>query len=389
MTANLAPDDVRGFVNLEVHQPAISKSYVASKNICQRKAFYEYHLRLTSSQYAKAPNVGTLFHEAMAGYYDGLDTPAVHRRIDAAIDRINYELAGAAATGTEFDVVTTICNELDADSAVAKVMAELFNDKYLLDRRLYDVYPAELKLEYTVPADHAWAPGRNSFRVTARVDRPLLNKKLNGLFILDFKTTGKSPALFQPSYQESFEAGLSRVIVEAADLGYPVLGFLLGVMKKPSIKLKYRTTTAYNKWYRPDDLKNFGPQTFVEYLAEVRDWYAGTGFHAAKKDERTLDPPMTMWVSKYRGRAMTPAVHRHLVGASKLSIKAPTLSNFPETGEPAGFCRNLFGRECPWRPLCTHHVTDWNSIIKKNYKVRPTSEPDVPKLLADHCGEQT
>jgi len=360
------PDDIRNFVNLPVVKPAISKSLLASMYTCQRKLMYEYLLRLTSTRYAKAPTVGTLFHLAINAHYDGLDTPAVHRLVDAHVDEMTQELLGEPETAGEVDAASRIVRSLAKDAALAKVMAEIYNETFPLDTDQWSIYPAELKLEYTT----------NSFNVTTRVDRLLYNKELKGLFIQDFKTTSEDPALFQRTLGWSVEADLSRLVVEAAGLNYPVLGFLLGVIQKPGIGIKTRVTGKWIRHYR-EMMSDKDPQSLLEYLAEVRDWYAGVGFHADKRDARILKPPLRQWQRRYRSQPMTDGLRGHLNTASALMAQDPRLVNFPRTGEPAGVCRSHYNRPCPWLPLCESDPTDWKGIIARDYRVRPASEPDT------------
>ncbi len=350
----LMPDDMRAFVpDLELYSPPMRKSSIESLYTCSRMFLLEHRLGLGTRGYERAPTLGSLFHVAVAGYLKGLDRLGVQREISSKVEaEIARVTEGILANESDARSADDLAEQIEDDATIAQAMAAAFWSKYSAVVRAHQPVAVEQRIVATCPLTGA--------RIAGTVDLLLRDKRRPLYYMVDHKTTSKSPSQYARGLGFDLQSRVYRYLLELAfDQNLlptlpklPVVGMIHNVVQKATIRLKQN-------------------QPIEDYLAEIVEWYTATGRHEKRADQIAADPPIQSLLTAFSGPAVDSELQSVLERAAWAHKASPTLSNFPRDGAVRGVCRNFFNRICPHCTLCETLPTDYAETIGRNYVKKP------------------
>ncbi len=187
ITNAFADGDVREWIPWEPVQPDIRQSMMGDYFRCARLFLFRHRFRMVSGGYKAAPFIGTLFHDAHAARYMGLDDVAIELRVTQEVSDYQDKLHDWLEEHSGDPVMAARkIDALEKDAALARVMSQIHWETYPLDPDRWNVVSVEREL--TIKLDGIPQP------IGGRLDALLYHKKdLKGLVIVDHKTTSSSP----------------------------------------------------------------------------------------------------------------------------------------------------------------------------------------------------
>lgn len=348
---------------------AVRQSMVADYAACPRYFLWKDRFGLVRKGHKSAPFIGQLFHLAMGAYYKGLAPVQVEQATSGYVQEyINTLVAETESTVVGFDTVD-IMNRVNRDAAKALAMAAVYWKRFPLDSTAYEVIAVEQELTVDLPSPLG--------RIAGRIDLMLRHKQEPaGLFVVDHKTTSRDLNTFMSCRSYSTQLRLYRLLAEAYSerhFGLPVHGMIYNLIQRPSIHVK--------TW-----------QSFNEYLQEMDDWYDGkvdsqatevykTGpkkglpkprwDHSGNVERWALSGlPIRHHVCRYTEQNMPADFSLKLQLVGRACRADASLENFPTLGVDNDRCTDMYGRACPYLPLCSSEDSFYHSIISRMFEQR-------------------
>jgi len=197
-----------------------------------------------------------------------------------------------------------------------------------------------------------------------------------GLWIVDNKTTGKSPRIQSLGASFSLEVRLYRLLAEAAYPDRKILGFIHNIIQKPTIRLSaedrpfeevsHTLKSGPRKGQVVTRKEFYGEPMYENYVERVRDWYVGRGRYAHLGPDRVENPALLeSWTVLLEERE-PPELSVILTEVAKAGRANPDLNRYYRN---CGSCVNLFDT-CEFLPLCGSHPATWKPLIQENYMPR-------------------
>jgi hypothetical protein len=294
-----------------------------------RKCPFEYMLRhrwgitLPNLNPAKALWMGQFMHTAFEGVCQGLQGVELDSLFNAVflerIEKINSDRSAAGRPPMDDE----LRRELWMWAEMSKAWCQTVWSLNPIDLDRFVILATEVKLEATMPGHKVPTVGV--------IDAIIQNKKTGEVWILDWKSTAHTPAIYCQAAPFFIQPRLYRFLVESAianrglaviglDPGAKVVGALHYVIQKPTIRPLQRTG------------KKSGFKAMMEeYHNRVLHWYRGAGEFQAKGESRSRDT-MPFDASWHRWNAKAAVTRRFLDQLAPFEMACrslPSLKRFP------------------------------------------------------------
>jgi len=363
-------------------QPIHQSSLVVWKK-CPRKGFWRYRLglELKRTPLKKAAQLGQLVHRHLEL------GPGHDREVEAyAQESLAPHLQAVESGEDMLGLSLKAIQDTEANLTVAKVMAELYWEKYPSNPNLESVVKEEEITDFfTLNSGTVWLGGRLDDLVRLKEDGSIWNK--------DIKTTSQSPELLLAGYHRGPQKRMYRMlglsymqrVLGLAETEGPK-GFVLNVLRVPGIKMgrddrncrvvehtfksgKRKGQTELRKVYE-------GEPQFENYLKRVRQWYIDNGESA----------PIRSYMIPYLEPIIPPGFEVALQECSMWSRRAcagMSLQNLADTfyTDPTGTECSNWNQLCPYATLCAAECHAWPRLIKEHY------QQVVPDVYINESGE--
>jgi hypothetical protein len=309
---------------------------------------FKQRFNMVRGGHKPAPFIGQVFHLAHSARYLGKTATEVSILVQEAVDDYKESLASwvKEAEGWVADAAARMEKTIEENAAIGLVMSQVHWERFPLDESTYEVVSVEGEMSRRIPNLKTSVGGRVDVLLRHR-DEP------SGLLIVDHKTTSKPPNRWIRGISYKTQPRIYRLLVDGLYPAEPLLGMIHNVILRPTI--------SWKSW-----------QSFEDYLAEVRDWYAskvdevGTGElyvrgpkagqpkprwdHSGNADKWSESPPIASFLTKFAEPLIPDDLAHKIAVTHRASTCLPVLSNFPTTGAETGRCYDHYGSECPVLP---------------------------------------
>jgi hypothetical protein len=361
--------------------------------MCPRYFLFRWRLGLRPRiDWPDARMRGTMFHL-------GMEQLSLGKSMDESMHAIAEFCRGELEKAKEFysddrydiNELAAFSRELDRRMHLALAMVQVFHAQFKPpDPDRFVVVGLEQKARAVVPGISQVGEGT--------LDMLLLDRKNECIVIRDYKTmsgTGSVGQYFETlprNYQFLWYRALAHYWLRANPQEIkvrrktyklhelPVSAGIVSVIKEPTITCK--------QWQVGDD------GNIDLYLEEVQDYYAAgvtermrqgkkgstktpLWDHRWRADEWAIDPPYGQEVVRFHHSNVVPNTLRlAATRTSRATQCEPTLDNFPDFGQMADKCIDMYGRVCPFLPFCNSTPPQWYEPFsylfrQENPSVRP------------------
>lgn len=334
------------------------QSCIAACETCPRRAIFEYRCGLKPIGRSSGRDRGSYAHL----YVNARATGCSHEealqicmtKLGDVLQVISYN---PFANGNPANLPSAIADEREQDMqigvATGSYMWSILQKRF--ENGSLTLIGSEAAVSGTIECSKSCKP---KFR--GQIDL-IVEDHNRGVWLLDMKTTGENedvaewcgqiPRRIQPHIYYL----LARQSIERGDFGdalppgTDLRGMLFAVIAKPTIRRKQKSKG----------------QSMEDYLDEIREWYAGTGRHADKLEDRQMNPPVVIYPYAMRCASMPDWLGRRIRDNLKwLKIKRPMLSAIP----PHELSCKFGGSLCGYRHLCNDPTgRNWPELIEKHY----------------------
>lgn len=367
----IAEDHIGNFVSLPVLSPEVRQSGISTFFTCHRKFLFAERLRIEKTGgYKSAAELGKMFHLGLTALWKGHTEAVVRRAISQyALDLEQRIVAKAEANGGHAEGLSKTIEQLHFDAAMALAMVLVHFNKHPLPDW---ATPIAVEKELRVRVSNL------NVVLGCRLDVAIAGKhpKLGPIILITDHKTTTDTARYTEKAAFAVQQQLYRVCatpwVQREYPDHKLVGFVYNTMRKPTCRMKVR-------------------QTPEEFLTECIDWYNAKADANSKevyktgeqkgepkprwdwtdnKEKFDVEPPFEHTLVKWEGPVLTAEFAQILQQAKAATKTQPTLSVFARTGEPAGWCVNTYGSECPYLPLCKTHPKSWSKLLAASYGLR-------------------
>lgn len=361
-----------------LRSPPIRQSLIHNYRGCPRYFLLADRCGIRKPERKPPALVGAFFHDFVATYYNTID---FEKAASAAAIRAESERGRWQEwvhDGGDPSVADGITDEIDDAYHKAYAMARYFTEEHLP----IDWTPVGSEIEFSVTLG-AEATGRYSIGtpVEGRIDRivydhggKLLHER-PGYWIVEYKTcdarfdlAGEALRHARSLQVQLYRIGATEHLRQPDGSTGPLLGVLLCLIKRPSIKLcgvdracevtVRALKSGPRKGQMTEDRKYSGPPLIANYCTRMRTWYEGTGEYAKLAAERggPTSKPVLRVAVPFGGKPLLPdSLVNVLYLQHRASTAAPLLSTFYE--HDASCVK--YGRPCVMTPLCNSHPGFW------------------------------
>lgn len=342
------------------HVP-IRQSSFADLQTCKRMFLLRHRCGIHMKGYSAARERGTLAHRIMQRLNQGWTMAnAVNDCRNLANSYVTEELERLDESGLLAQKADAIRTQIMQDFSLAVVMATVAQARMSLDPARYKCIAAELALSVRV--------GGLNHPLEMTIDNLLYDAEKHEVVIDDYKTTSKDPALYQATAAYSPQSRIYRVGATA----YIQSGEARLQNTDWQIPADTPVTTMRYVAIKTPTIKQKKNQPWDDYIAEVQEWYTGTGRHEFTEtggSKALVDP----YPHRFNEDLFTPEFEVQLREHDFYSGFYPYEYVFPRTADPAT-CRNHYGKPCVYLPICSDHQANWKGIVNQLYECPPLQE---------------
>ena len=321
--------------NMKDWRKPISSSGILTALGCERKFLFANKWRLyrRARQYSASASFGKLVHRLLQ--VGEARCEEVHQEVikqhGALLEQIKKgeDLLGDIAREA---------NDLNANYTKALAVAKIFWEKYPPAEHMETVCREE-----RIEGDWAGTP------VVGFMDWVVRDKRDGSVWIRDTKTTGKPFAATLTGFQWSVPCRFYRVLAMSREWGKDMKGFILDMVKTPTIKMCGKDEKNAAKW----------DCTVQEaYIRRLKDWYA-------EQDDDSM---------KSVAIKFNESVDNMEIG--KVFCKAQDM--WGSEALPDNFSKDLtrsscyaYEKVCPYYDLCNSDPVTWPSLIEQMFEIVP------------------
>lgn len=344
----------------DIRKPFIRSTPLDVLDECPRKFLYEYRLGIKARRYEAALTMGDIVHQMQktlmlgGSEEDALETAKLvlskeQQRLTGAVQDTGFLPGGA-------DLVKVL-RTLEEDYNKARAVGLLFH-RFMLDGNRFDPSKWEIleapdgtkMVEVILELQHP--DFSRPFRCPC--DLVLRKKGTNKVWIVDYKTTSKSPKVRARTTRFSGQIALYRLVLQAHldewGRGEKVEGSFHAIIQKPGIKLCGTDQKNATEW-------NCSP--IEAYLRRLAQWYK------KKEDEDPDHPPMVLDPNEFHRPPMTRELYGRLRQFCKAANAAPDVDHFYRV---EGACTK-WNSVCPYLRICNSDPVMWPSLIEESYEL--------------------
>jgi hypothetical protein len=318
------------------YKKPISSSGILTALGCARKFLYSSKWRLyrKAKQYSASATFGKILHRLLQVGEDA--TEKVHQEII----KQHSELLAQIQRGE--DLVGEVAREAD---------------------ELHDSYTKALAVatifwERFPPAEHMETVSREekiegvfdlSLPIVGFVDWVVRDKRDGSVWIRDTKTTSRSFDSILTGFEWSVQCRFYRLLAKNKTWGADVKGFILDMVKVPTIKMCGKDEKNAAIW---------GCTVFEAYVKRVKDWYAEQEGDAMK--------------------SVAIAFHEPVLCGELLNVLSKIDVLWNTEAVPENFCKDLtrsscyaYEKVCPYHVLCSSDPVTWPATMEQLFEVVP------------------
>jgi len=321
--------------NMKDWRKPISSSGILTALGCERKFLFANKWRLyrKARQYSAAASFGKLLHRLLQ--LGELRCEEVHQEVIKQHAGLLEQIKkGEDLLGD----IAREANDLNSNYTKALAVAKIFWEKYPPAEHMETVCREE-KIEGLI----------NGVPIIGFMDWVVRDKRDGSVWIRDTKTTSRKFESILTGFQWSVPCRFYRVLSLNREWGKDVKGFILDMVKTPTIKMCGKDEKNAAKW----------ECTVQEaYIRRLKDWYAEQEDDSMKSVAIKFNEPI--WPSELN-----------------TTVEGVVLL-WEEEALPQWFSKDLtrsscyaYEKVCPYYDLCNSDPVTWPSLIEQMFEVVP------------------
>lgn len=329
--------------NLPDQKRPVSQSGIVNAKRCSRLFLYRHKWGIIPKRpkYVAAPNLGRLVHRIMQLGKD--DIKVAHEEVMKTYNTLMERIKRGE------DLEGYLAKE-------AKEIGDLWNKAVAVTSIYWDRYPPKehiktLGREIVLEAEYKTPLFQTPVPLVGIVDWPVEDTRNGNQWMRDFKTTSQPFETKMTGLTYGVQSRFYRFLAHECALWLKLKGFLLDIIKTPSIKL-------CGKDHKGAEKQNITPEE--HYKNRVIEWY--------ETQDETMDSRGVVFPEE---DYLPSELKVHLDYACQL-WEAPCV--------PEKFPRDItlskcvaFRSQCPYYGLCSSNPVTWPAEIEQFYEIRTDS----------------
>lgn len=338
------------------YMPTIRSGLIVDLHTCPRKMMFRYRLALKPIRWAAALATGKVYHLMKGKLYGGMPMAQVLGETSDLMDKLNERLCELVVKRTGLlpwgATIEDTLKSAFKDISVGRAMALWSWKRDPLDFKLWEPLGIELPVEVRYETI--------SQKIRIRADALLRSRKTGEVWYSDHKTTSQDTMAFASTLRWDIQAQLYRVALASLcleqDLG-PLVGCVHDIINKPGIRQRVARQ----------------PETFEQYLERLGIYYSEKLADWNRTKPGNKGPIYLRSQVRFPRVLMTSELLLQLRGASQACRCCISLDRFERR---SGSCFK-WNSPCPYLPLCSSLVSQWEDIIRNRYEVVTRDDDDI------------
>lgn len=319
---------------------AISATSIVDGLRCERLYYFKYRIAIRPKvrQYSKGATTGTLVHKLMKAGRDGVEKiqQDIIKQHSSLVERIK---AGEDLTGD----LARAADDLNHLYQKARAIVTIFWERFPPKNYMTTICREERKEGFA----HSYFT-QGAVPCVWIADWIVRDDRADTIWIRDVKTTGEDFESIMVGFLYSIQCRFYRIMASQEEWGDKVKGFILDMVRVPTIKLCGKDEKQAAK---------LGCTPFEAYVQRVKEWYENEAEETMKSEAIIFNEDIH-----------SPEMMRSLGRVIDLWERPAEFSLFSRDLTRSRCYWNR--KTCPYYALCSSSPAAWPSLIETFYEVR-------------------